>query len=71
MIKKLYEILDHHQRMRVFLLLIIIIGGAVFETIGVSAVLPLVTAVTDPSVVDENEKYRFFSYGDAMLILDD
>ena len=60
MIKKIYNILDHHQRTRVFLLLLIIIGGAVFETIGVSAVLPLVSAVTDPSIIDENEKYRFF-----------
>ncbi|MBQ9590310.1 MAG: ABC transporter ATP-binding protein [Butyrivibrio sp.] len=60
MIKKIYEILDHHQRTRVLMLLVLILGGAIFETIGVSAVLPLVTAVTDPSIIDNNEKYRFF-----------
>ena len=60
MLRKIYAILDHHQRTRVFMLLLIIIGGAIFETIGVSAVLPLVTAVTDPTIIDKNEKYRFF-----------
>ncbi|SFC75148.1 ABC transporter ATP-binding protein [Butyrivibrio sp. YAB3001] len=59
MIKKVYSVLDKHQRSRMFILLILIVGGAVFETIGVSAVLPLVNAVTDPTIIDENAKYRF------------
>lgn len=60
MIKQIYEILDHRQRTRMFLLLLIILGGAIFETVGVSAVLPLVSAVTDPTIIDNNEKYVFF-----------
>jgi len=59
MVKKVYSVLDHQQRSRVFILLVLIFGGALFETLGVSAVLPLVSAVTDPSIIDENEKYRF------------
>jgi len=59
MIKKVYSVLDHRQKARVFILLALIFGGALFETLGVSAVLPLVSAVTDPSIMDENEKYRF------------
>ena len=41
-----------------FLLMIMIFGGALFETFGVSAILPLVSAVTDPDIVQNNEKYR-------------
>ena len=59
MVKKVYSVLDHQQRSRVFILLVLIFGGALFETLGVSAVLPLVSAVTDPSIIDENDKYRF------------
>lgn len=59
MVKKVYSVLDHQQRSRVFILLVLIFGGALFETLGVSAVLPLVSAVTDPTIIDENEKYRF------------
>ena len=59
MIKKVYSVLDRQQRSRVFILLILIFGGALFETLGVSAVLPLVSAVTDPTIIDKNEKYRF------------
>ena len=59
MIKKIYDILDKHQRSRMLMLIIMILGGAFFETFGVSAVLPLVTAVTNPSVIDENAKYRY------------
>lgn len=42
-----------------FILLFMIIIGAMFETLGVSAILPLVSAVTDPTIVEENDKFRF------------
>ncbi len=58
MIKKIYQILDHHQRTRVLILLLLILGGAFLETFGVSAVLPLVSAVTDPSIIQTNKKYN-------------
>ena len=58
MIKKVYSILDTHQKSRMFLLMIMIFGGAIFETFGVSAILPLVSAVTDPDIIQNNEKYR-------------
>lgn len=58
MIKKIYSILDSHQKSRMFILLVMIFGGALFETLGVSAILPLVSAVTNPEIIQENEKYR-------------
>ncbi len=58
MIKEIYAILDKHQKSRMFILLIMILVGAAFETLGVSAILPLVSAVTDPSIIETNEKYK-------------
>ena len=61
MIKKIFKILNRHQRSRVYLLLVMILIGAVMETVGVSAILPLVSAVTDPTIIQSNEKFRFVS----------
>ncbi|MCR4635500.1 MAG: ABC transporter ATP-binding protein/permease [Butyrivibrio sp.] len=58
MIKKIFSILDAHQKSRMLVLLVMIIGGALFETFGVSAILPLVSAVTDPGIIEKNEKYK-------------
>ena len=59
MIKKIYSVLDSQQKSRVIILLVLIFGGALFETVGVSAVLPLISAVTDPTIIDRNEKFIF------------
>ena len=61
MIKKIFKILNRHQRSRVYLLLVMILIGAVMETVGVSAILPLVSAVTDPTIIQSNEKFKFVS----------
>lgn len=58
MLKKVYRILDSHQKSRICILLIMILGGALFETLGVSAILPLVSAVTNPSIIHTNDNYR-------------
>ena len=58
MIKGIYNILDKHQKSRMVILLFMILGGAVLETVGVSAVLPLVSAVTDPSIIETNKLYN-------------
>lgn len=58
MVKGIYSILDKHQRSRMIILLFMILGGAVLETVGVSAVLPLVSAVTDPSIIETNKHYQ-------------
>ena len=68
MLKKIYEILDKKQRVQVYILLVLILGGAFMETIGVSAILPLVSAVTDPTVIDSN---KYFSYFKNMLNISD
>ena len=57
MMKKINYVLDRGQKIRLLILLAAIIVGALFETLGVSAVLPLITVVTDPDVLNEDNNY--------------
>ena len=58
MLKKINYILDRGQKFRLFILMLVIIGGAFLETLGVSAVLPLVNIVTNPEVIHTNKYLR-------------
>lgn len=58
LIKKMYSIFDKQMRVKIFLLLLLILGGALMETLGVSAILPLVSAVTDPTIIDSNKYFK-------------
>lgn len=54
-IRKLNVVLDKRQKKRVAALLVLIIIGAVLETVGVSMILPIVTAVVEPDVFTKNK----------------
>ena len=54
-IKKLNVVLNKKQKNRVIALIFLILIGAVLETLGVSMILPVVTAVVEPDVFTENE----------------
>lgn len=54
-IKKFSVVLNKKQKRNVVILLFLIVIGAVLETLGVSMILPIVTAVVDPDVFTENE----------------
>lgn len=54
-VKKLNVVLDRKQKRRVAALLVLILIGAVLETLGVSMILPVVTAVVEPDVFTENK----------------
>ena len=53
MIKKIYRVLDRKQRREVLVLLFIILCNSLFELLGVSAILPLITAITKPESIDQ------------------
>ena len=67
MLKKIYAILDKKQRVEVFGILIVILISSLFELLGVSSILPLIKAITDPSIIDENE---IFQWAMALLHLE-
>ncbi len=52
--KKFYRLLNKHQKNRVIILFFMMLIGACFEVLGVSMMLPLVTAVMDPDIITEN-----------------
>lgn len=53
-IKKLSVVLSKRQKRRVVILLFLILIGAILETLGVSMILPIVTAVVEPDVFTKN-----------------
>lgn len=54
-IRKLKAVLNKKQKRQVVLLLFMISIGAVLETLGVSMIMPLVTAVVEPDVFTKNK----------------
>lgn len=54
-IRKLRVVLSRKQKRQVVALLFLILIGAVLETLGVSMILPIVTAVVEPDIFTENE----------------
>ena len=53
--KKFYKLLNRHQKNRVVILFFMMLIGAGFEVIGVSMMLPLVTAIMNPYIITENK----------------
>ena len=54
-IRKLKVVLSRKQKRQVVVLLFLILIGAILETLGVSMILPIVTAVVEPDIFTENE----------------
>ena len=53
-IKKINKLLTHEQKIRVVVLALIMLIGAIFEVLGVSIMLPLVTAIMDSDFYKNN-----------------
>lgn len=52
--KKFYKLLNKRQKNRIVILFFLMLIGACFEVLGVSMMLPLVTAVMNPDIITEN-----------------
>ena len=61
MLKKLNYILDKRQKLHLFVLLIAFIIGSFLELLGVSAILPLVDVIMDPTVLETNRLYALLA----------
>lgn len=58
-IKKFSKILSRQQKHRVIIIGIMMVIGAALETIGVGLILPLVSVVMDPTLIETNKYARF------------
>ena len=61
MIKKISYIFNSRQKRNVFILMIVMLIGSFIELLGVSAIMPLVTVVTDSSVIETDSKYSYIA----------
>ena len=73
MYKKINYILDKEQKIKLVVMLIVILIGALFELLGVSAIMPLISVATNPDAV--NEKWYlvfiqdFFGFHEAKQLI--
>ncbi len=58
-INKIRIILNKKQKTRIFFITIMMIFGAFLETLGVGLLLPLVSAVTTPDLIEKNETVKY------------
>lgn len=72
-VKKLKLILNKKQRIRLMVILLMMIIGAGLETIGVSLIIPLVSAIVEPDVLMNNHYinvlYQFFGFESITSIM--
>lgn len=60
-IRKLFYIFNRRQKLEIIVLVIMIVIGAVFELLGITAILPFITIAMNPSQTFENERL-FYVY---------
>ncbi len=61
MLKKLNYIFDRKQKWELVLNVILALIAGLFELLGVSALLPLVNVILDPTAIDTNKYYSVFA----------
>lgn len=59
-VKKLNALLDRKQKIKIALLMVMILIGGLLETLGVSLLMPLGTALTDEQAFQSNEYVQMF-----------
>ena len=57
-IKKLEKLMNKQQKKRIILIFLITIAGAFLEVIGVSLMLPFVSAIMQPDIIETNDMIR-------------
>lgn len=58
-IKKLRIVLEKSQKLRIVVIMFMMIIGAFTETLSVGLILPLVSAVTTPNIIENNDIVKF------------
>lgn len=59
-IKQISRLLDKHNRIKLFIVVCMMVVGALLETLGVSLLLPLVSLLTNPAGIKENRIIEIF-----------
>ncbi len=59
-LKKFRVILNKRQKIKVLLIALMMIVGAALETIGVSLIIPIITTILDPTIIETNQLAKAF-----------
>lgn len=60
LLKKLNYIFERRQKMQLVILFVIIIGGALWELLGITAIMPFVNVAMDPQSIFESDILYYF-----------
>lgn len=60
MVKQICYVLDRRQKRNFIILALIIMAGSLMELLGVAVIAPVVSIISDESIIYENELYRLF-----------
>ncbi len=71
--KKIWQLLSIHERKRAIQLLVVMIVMAFFEVLGVGSIMPFLSVLGNPEVIDSNEYlaflYSYFSFESKDMFL--
>ena len=59
-VKNLQKLLNKKQKLKIAVLLVLMIIGALFEMAGVTLIIPLVTIIMNPSMIETNALLKYF-----------
>lgn len=59
-VRNLNAVLEKKQKIKICILLVLMIGGALLETMGVTLIIPLISVVMSPNLIHENRIMAYF-----------
>ena len=59
-VRNLNSVLEKKQKIKICILLVLMIGGALLETMGVTLIIPLISVVMSPNLIHENRIMAYF-----------
>ena len=56
-LKKIFDFLEPNERKKAYLLLILILFTALLDMLGVASILPFITVLSNPELIETNKFY--------------
>lgn len=66
-LKKIFDFLEPNERKKAYLLLILILFTALLDMLGVASILPFITVLSNPELIETNKFLNFFYHTSSTL----
>lgn len=66
-LKKIFDFLEPNERKKAYLLLILILFTALLDMLGVASILPFITILSNPELIETNKFLNFFYHTSSTL----